>query len=186
MILIAYDSSDDAKAAIQHAGRLMRGQTAIVLSIWEPFLTMIARAPAGLGPINDMSDIERIDETLRRTAERHVQEGEQLARAAGLDASARVAPRSASIAEAILAVAEETGAAAIVLGSRGLTGLKSMMLGRCVARDRPARRPTRAGRPLPRGGRAPSTAHPGQRGTSPLIHAPALVMLRPTRTPTGR
>jgi nucleotide-binding universal stress UspA family protein len=129
MILIAYDRSDDAKAAIQHAGRLMRGQTAIVLSIWEPFMTMIARTPAGLGPINDMSDIERIDETLRRTAERHVQEGEQLARAAGLDASARVAPRSASIAEAILAVAEETGAAAIVLGSRGLTGLKSMILG---------------------------------------------------------
>jgi nucleotide-binding universal stress UspA family protein len=129
MILIAYDSSDDAKAAIQHAGRLMRGQTAIVLSIWEPFLTMIARAPAGLGPINDMSDIERIDETLRRTAERHAQEGEQLARAAGLEASSRVASRSGSVAEAILATAEETGAAAIVLGCRGLTSLKSVILG---------------------------------------------------------
>lgn len=57
MILIAYDSSDDAKAAIQHAGRLMRGQTVIVLSVWEPLMTMIARAPAGLGPISGMSDI---------------------------------------------------------------------------------------------------------------------------------
>jgi nucleotide-binding universal stress UspA family protein len=129
MILIAYDSSDDAKAAIQHAGRLMRGQTAIVVSVWEPFMTMIARTPAGLGPISGMSDIERIDETLRQTVERHAQEGAQLARAAGLDASARIASRSGSIAEAILAAAEETGAAAIVLGSRGLTGLKSMMLG---------------------------------------------------------
>lgn len=106
----------------------MRGQTVIVLSIWEPFMTMISRTPGGLGPIRDMSDIKGIEETLRQTAERHAREG-QLARTAGLDASARVAPRGDSIAEAILATAQETGAEAIVLGSRGLTALKSMMLG---------------------------------------------------------
>ena len=34
-----------------------------------------------------------------------------------------------TIAETILAVADEAGASAVVLGTRGLTGLKSLLLG---------------------------------------------------------
>ena len=34
-----------------------------------------------------------------------------------------------TIAETILAVADEVGASAVVLGTRGLTGLKSLLLG---------------------------------------------------------
>jgi Universal stress protein family len=37
MILIAYDGSDDAKSAIEHAGALMAGQPAIVVTVWEPY-----------------------------------------------------------------------------------------------------------------------------------------------------
>ena len=51
MILIAYDGSEDAKAAIRHAGKLMPGFAAIVLSIWEPFTTMLDRTPETLRPL---------------------------------------------------------------------------------------------------------------------------------------
>jgi len=51
------------------------------------------------------------------------------ATAAGLVAEPRIAVRQDGIAGAILAVADELGADAIVLGTRGLTGIRSMLLG---------------------------------------------------------
>ncbi|HEY8761438.1 MAG TPA: universal stress protein, partial [Candidatus Dormibacteraeota bacterium] len=46
-----------------------------------------------------------------------------------LVAEPRIAVRRDGIASAILAVADELGADAIVLGTRGLTGIRSMLLG---------------------------------------------------------
>ena len=51
MLLIAYDGSQDAQAAIQHAGQLMPGTAVTVLTIWEPFTTMLARTPETLRPL---------------------------------------------------------------------------------------------------------------------------------------
>ncbi|MEA2368380.1 MAG: hypothetical protein QOH38_1098, partial [Thermoleophilaceae bacterium] len=56
-------------------------------------------------------------------------EGAERATAAGLVAEPRTALREDGIASAILAVADELDADAIVLGTRGLTGLRSMLLG---------------------------------------------------------
>jgi nucleotide-binding universal stress UspA family protein len=41
MILISYGGSTDAKAAIEHAGELLSGQTATVLTVWEPFVEVL-------------------------------------------------------------------------------------------------------------------------------------------------
>jgi len=46
MILLCYDGSADAKAAIDRAGRLMSGSKATVLVIWE---TMIRHGALGMG-----------------------------------------------------------------------------------------------------------------------------------------
>jgi hypothetical protein len=35
VILIAYDGSADAQAAIEHAGELLSGEPAIVLTVWR-------------------------------------------------------------------------------------------------------------------------------------------------------
>ena len=129
MILIAYDGSDDAKSAVQHAGTLLPAHSAVVLTVWEPFLTMMMRSPAGIGPVAGVPDIEGIDDACRQSAQARAEEGAQLARSAGIDASARVVSRSGSVAEAILHEAADANATAIVLGSRGLTGVKSLLLG---------------------------------------------------------
>jgi hypothetical protein len=47
----------------------------------------------------------------------------------GLDAHPRTTPRNGSVADVILDVADEADAEAIVLGSRGLTGVRSLLLG---------------------------------------------------------
>jgi nucleotide-binding universal stress UspA family protein len=129
MIVLGYDGSQDARAAIEHAGSLLGGQEMTVLTVWEPLLELLTRtsygSPMAMAPI----DIESIDAANRAGALERAEEGAKLARAVGLDATARSDVRMTTIAEAIIAVADELDAAAIVVGSRGLTGVKSLLLG---------------------------------------------------------
>jgi nucleotide-binding universal stress UspA family protein len=129
MILICYDGSEDAKAAIAQAGALFDGQPAIVLTVWERFTDRLARTPAALGMVSGMGDTGDIDQATRKAAEETADEGAGLARQAGLDASPRIAERSFSISTAILGEADRANAGAIVLGSRGLGGVGSFFLG---------------------------------------------------------
>ena len=128
MILIGYDGSDDAKAAIAHAGSLSPGATTTILTVWEPFAKMLVRT-AALRPIVGARDLDEIDATSKQAAEQCAQEGVALADAAGLKAATAMTVRHDTLGDAILEVADELDADAIVLGSRGLTGVGSLLLG---------------------------------------------------------
>jgi nucleotide-binding universal stress UspA family protein len=128
MILIAYDGSDDAKAAIEQAAQLMPGQPAIVTTVWEPYVHMLTRYPASTALIAG-EDSAKIDEASRQAAEGTAEEGVALARRHGLEASPRVVSREDSVAETLLSAADRANASAIVSGSRGLSGLGSLLLG---------------------------------------------------------
>ncbi len=129
MILIAYDGSEDAKCAIRHAGSLMSGQPAIVLTVWEPYTQILARTTAPFGMVAGVQDVSDIDVASRQSAEEHADEGTALGRCAGLDATPRVRPKGDSIADTILCEADRANASAIVVGTRGLSGLGSMLMG---------------------------------------------------------
>jgi len=129
MILLCYDGSEDARTAIAHAGKLLAGQSATVLTVWEPFMELLARTSFGYGMTGPIEDIEQIDTANREGAQGRAQEGAELARRVGFDAEARIRARRSTFAEAILETAGEIDAAAIVVGSRGLTGVKSILLG---------------------------------------------------------
>ncbi|MHB1568261.1 MAG: universal stress protein [Solirubrobacteraceae bacterium] len=128
MIVICYDGSADAAAAIRHAGILFPGSTATVLTVWQPIALVLARSSAGLVPIAGV-DMEEVDTACRQEAERLSTEGAQIAREAGLEATAHAVTQQDSTASAILDAADAAQADAIVLGSRGLTGIKSLLLG---------------------------------------------------------
>lgn len=128
MILIGYDGSADAKAAIQQAGDLMPGATATVITIWEPITMLLARTPAGLGPVTGLGDISDIDRATAADAMQRAHEGAALANEAGLRATPDTVSRRFSIAEAIMKHADRLDVDAIVLGSRGLTGI-GLLLG---------------------------------------------------------
>jgi nucleotide-binding universal stress UspA family protein len=129
VILICYDGSPDSKAAIDHASELLAREPATVLTVWEPFVEVLAHTPFGFGLASTTVDYEKIDTLARRSAEEHAQEGAELARKAELDAQPRVRQQETTTAYAILAEAEAIEATAIVMGSRGLRGLKSLLLG---------------------------------------------------------
>ena len=128
MVLICYDRSPDAKAAIDHGASLLKGEQATVLTIWQPFVNIVAHTPTfGLGAAAVES--KKIDEESLKAAEGRAEEGVQLAKEAGVRALVRVVPQAITTADTILAEAEALEASAIVMGSRGLTGVKSLLLG---------------------------------------------------------
>lgn len=125
-LLIAYDGSPDAKAAVALAGHMFDSSTAVILTVWEGFSEVVARAGSGL---TASLDFEQIDAECEMLARNRAEEGVGHARASGLQAEARVVKRDASTAEAILAEAEAVGADLVVVGSRGLGAVKSVLLG---------------------------------------------------------
>lgn len=126
MILIAFDGSDDGKAAIEQSGKLFAGETVTVLTVWEHFIDTMARIGGGYSIAFDYVEI---DAEAEKDARKKAEEGAALAREAGLDASARTAVVDSTVADAILADAAAIEAGAVVFGSRGRGGVRSLMLG---------------------------------------------------------
>ena len=123
MILICYDGSSDATEAIARGGLLLRGQRATVLTVWHPF------DAAALGLSGGVEDMRNSDAASRQHAERQAEAGARLATEAGFDAEPRTVDRRTTIADAILDEADALEVDAILIGSRGLTGVKSLLLG---------------------------------------------------------
>ena len=129
MILICYDGSADAKTAVEHAAELFASEPATVLTVWQPFIEVIARTTVGFGMVPSIPDADEIDTASRKSAEQAAAEGVELAHKLGMDAEPRTCAQGSTTARTILGQADKLGARAIVMGSRGLTGVKSLLLG---------------------------------------------------------
>jgi nucleotide-binding universal stress UspA family protein len=124
-ILICYDRSDGARRAIQTAGELFSGRKAIVLHAWSPISVAVAAYGAAVTPLPDYDD-----SALERAAVEVAEEGAELAKAAGLDATAEIAESTyEGTSHAILTVADARRVALLVMGARGLSTFKSLLLG---------------------------------------------------------
>ena len=122
-ILIAYDGSDAARTAIARAGELLGPRPAQVLTTWQPVSLGVA---TGVAPPVYIPDLETAYE---RHATETAAEGVTLAEAAGFSAEPVVVPEPNGCWTAILDAADLADAALIVMGARGLSGVKSALLG---------------------------------------------------------
>jgi nucleotide-binding universal stress UspA family protein len=126
VILIAYDGSDDSKAAIEQASKLFPGESVTVLTVWQRFVDTMARVGGSMGVI---VDYEEIDNDAEAGAGQRAEAGAKIANDAGLQATGRSAVVDLSVADTILTEAAAVDASVVVCGSRGYTGVKSLMLG---------------------------------------------------------
>jgi nucleotide-binding universal stress UspA family protein len=115
-ILLCYDGSDDAFRAIEFAGSLFPGRTAIVLAVWEHYSVL--------------SGVPRVDDELVQEAtEALAADGCDRARDAGFVATPAAVQAHHGVAEAIIDAADEHDAMLVVMGTRGNTGIRSLLLG---------------------------------------------------------
>lgn len=128
-ILIAFDGSDAAREAVGAAGRLFAGRDAAVVTAWRSLEHAAGLARAGLPEAVADQAIANLDEVARKEAEQLAAEGVSLAQAAGLHAEPVVVEAGRAVAAALLERAEALGADAIVVGARGMSGVRSVLLG---------------------------------------------------------
>lgn len=130
MILMSYDGSADAQAAIERVAELLPGVDATVLTVWEPIMDALTRTGSlSMGMAGSYLDPDKIDAANQEAALANATEGAERATAAGLAAQPRSDARRAAIANTILVAAAEVEADVIVMGTRGLSGVKSFLLG---------------------------------------------------------
>jgi nucleotide-binding universal stress UspA family protein len=128
-ILIAYDGSAPAADAVAAAGRLFPGARAVVLTVWASVRPGAAAARVALSQDVIEQAVRNLDGAAQQVAELTSHEGAERARAAGLDASPVTARAERSVAAAIVQLADERDASAIVVGSRGRSSVRSAVLG---------------------------------------------------------
>jgi nucleotide-binding universal stress UspA family protein len=128
MIVIGYDGSPDARAAIQ-AAALLTDRRALVVNVWLPPLASgtpmlpLGGAGAALPPEAAFPQPEQGHEV--------VAEGVALAEGAGLSAEPLVVEGESTrrTGQLLADLAEERGAVAIVVGRRGRSRLEAAVLG---------------------------------------------------------
>jgi len=127
--VIGYDGSEDASAAIRHAGRLLGPRPAVVIHVWESLAGLLLHTDVdGLtGTMREAA--EEMDEEERSTAEQIAEEGAELARDSGFEAEGRALQGRPKAWPALLEAADAVDAAVVVIGSRGQGAVKSALFG---------------------------------------------------------
>jgi nucleotide-binding universal stress UspA family protein len=126
-LLLCYDGSHPAKHAIERAADLLRTRNAVVLTVWQTTVGLGSFAWAGA--TENMLDYVELDRAAAELGGRIVSEGVRVAEAAGLQAEPLAVKATGPVWTTILEIAERHDASMIVIGSRGLTGLRSILLG---------------------------------------------------------
>lgn len=126
-LLLCYDGSGPAKHAIERAADLLRTRNAVVLTVWQTTVGLGSFAWAGA--TENMLDYVEFDRAAAELGGRIVSEGVRVAQDAGLQAEPLAVKAAGPVWTTILEIAERHDASMIVIGSRGLTGLRSILLG---------------------------------------------------------
>ena len=129
-IVVGTDGSETAALAVKHAVELAKttGASLEVVSAFEPVPQDRLREEAGQVP----GDIAHAVGP-REDVNVHLEAAAGTARDAGVEANTH--PREGDPADAILDVAEETGADLIVVGNKGMTGARRFLLGSVPEQD---------------------------------------------------
>jgi nucleotide-binding universal stress UspA family protein len=128
-VLIAYDGSNHARAAIERAGNVLQSGPAVVATAWTSFEDAAPAALLALPKDMVRESVNTLDDANRETAEAVAAEGAELARAAGFDAEPRAVRAGGPFFAALVRTADELDSRAIVAGSRGRSPIRAAVLG---------------------------------------------------------
>ncbi|MEA2293610.1 MAG: hypothetical protein QOE86_1249 [Solirubrobacteraceae bacterium] len=134
--VVAYDGSEEARAAVQTAARLLAPRRPLLIAtVWEAGMAALVLSPPGADGMGmtsmpaDPAAVVALDRAQADHASAIAEDGAQIARELGAVAEAVPLVDEADPAATLIALADERDAAAIVVGSRGLGGFKARMHG---------------------------------------------------------
>jgi nucleotide-binding universal stress UspA family protein len=125
-IVIAYDGSKNARHAIRVAAGLFPGARVEIVHAWEPMTSAAARAAVYAMVYTDESPLLALE---TEAAEAVAEKGVQTAKAAGLDATGQAISGSGAVWATLTDHVEAVKPPLVVLGTRGLTGVRSALVG---------------------------------------------------------
>jgi nucleotide-binding universal stress UspA family protein len=130
-LMVGYDGSETARAAVERAGLLFRGREARVVNVWESAIRRSLGGRAlGVLPHEELRGITRdVDGFFRDGALAVATEGADVAREHGLDARPEVVEAAGAAWRGVLSAARTASAAAVIVGSRGRGAVASTVLG---------------------------------------------------------
>jgi nucleotide-binding universal stress UspA family protein len=128
-VLLCFDGSDDSRQAILRAAELLGDGPALVVHVWEPLSAMLLRNPLIHSPGPLAEQAAELDAAGADAAARLTEEGVETARSAGFDAAPLCVKREDGIWPSIVRLAEEHDVQLVVVGSRGLSSVGSVLLG---------------------------------------------------------
>lgn len=128
LILIAYDGSENSQRAVKHAGRFLESCRAVVVTAWEPMVRQAARMSGLSGVMQPEWVPDEENEDVALTDAKAVnKEGLELATNHGLQAEGRTVEVVSAVWASIVEAADELDVDVIVTGTRGTTGLRSLL-----------------------------------------------------------
>jgi nucleotide-binding universal stress UspA family protein len=125
-ILIAYDGSDCAAAAIDKVAEEFGPRKVIVVVVSDDLEKVPFLGTSGV-PV-EAETMELLTDAANKGAQAIAEKGAERARGLGLEATTAVF-EGGPVWSAIVEAAEENDAALIAIGSRGLSGVKHVVLG---------------------------------------------------------
>ena len=132
-VLIAFDGSEVSRAAVRHAAELFPGRQAVLATVWESGLAVVPAALPGTPGLDalppDPATVEAVGRAQVEHAAAVAADGAKLARSLGLAAEPQTVPDAANVADTLIEIARERGAAVVVVGSHGISGLRNRLLG---------------------------------------------------------
>lgn len=130
-VMIGYDGSAGAEAAVRGAAALLDGREATVVAVWESIVrhSIEGRVLAAVPLEGARAMTSALDAYFAAAATDVAEHGAALARRLGMTASARAVEGRGAAWHGLLAAAREAGAAPVVVGSRGRGAVSSTVLG---------------------------------------------------------
>jgi nucleotide-binding universal stress UspA family protein len=123
-LLLCYDGSDASRHAMERAAQLFADRDAIVVTVWHPTVALGSQAWSGaLDSMLHFAEAHRADAELARSV---ADDGVRIAAAAGLNAEPLAVEATGPVWRTILEIADRHDAT-IVMGSRGLTGIRAWL-----------------------------------------------------------
>ena len=129
LIVVGFDGSESAERAIIVTTRVMAGAEALVVCVYRPVLPEAGAALFGAPAELVRGGAIALDDQRRAEAEQTAERGAALAAAGGIEGQAVAFAATGAVWAALDHLAEEHQAAALVVGTRGLSGLSRLVLG---------------------------------------------------------